>query len=119
MKENNPIVYSTEKGRICPECDFPEKECHCRTKKISKIIFDDGTIRIRKEKKGRNGKEVTTIQGIPLSEQAVQSIATDIKKKLGTGGTVKDDIIEIQGDRVKFITEYFIKLGYKVQINGG
>jgi len=119
MKENNPIVYSTEKGRIFPDCGFPEKECRCRTKKISKIISDDGTIRIRKEKKGRNGKEVTIIQGISLSEQAVQSIVSDIKKKVGTGGTVKDDIIEIQGDRVKFIAEYFIKLGYKVQINGG
>ena len=59
------------------------------------------------------------MQGSPRSEQGSQAIACDITKKLGTGGTVKDDIIEIQGDRVKFITEYFIKLGYKVQINGG
>jgi translation initiation factor 1 len=119
MKENNPVVYSTEKGRICPDCGFPEKECRCRTKKTSKKLFDDSIVRIRKEKRGRNGKEVTSIQGIPLSEQAIQSIASDIKKKLGTGGTIKDGIIEIQGDRVEFIAEYFIKLGYKVQKNGG
>ncbi|MCH9613552.1 MAG: putative protein YciH [Chlamydiia bacterium] len=94
------VVYSSEKGAMCPKCQKPETECLCPT----------GKLRVRKEMKGRGGKCVTLVEGLPKS--VLKDVATSLKRKLGTGGAVKGITIEIQGDRVDDIKVELKKLGY-------
>lgn len=119
MKASNPVVYSTENGRICPECALPVNRCICKSMKDQKGIPSDGIARIRREKQGRKGKEVTTISGISGSKESLQKIAAEIKKRLGTGGTVRNGIIEIQGDRVDFVLDFLNTQGFKTKKVGG
>ena len=116
------LVYSTDQGRICPECKKPRAACTCRQQKreVKKpVIPADGTVRIRREAKGRNGKTVTTITGVPLDGHALQALATDLKKRCGTGGTVKDGVIVIQGDHREVLLQELKKKGFPVKLAGG
>ena len=79
----------------------------------------DGIARVRRESKGRGGKTVTTITGVPLAEDALKELATTLKKRCGTGGALKDGVIEIQGDHVELLLAELIKLGYKAKKSGG
>jgi translation initiation factor 1 len=104
---SNPLVYSTDKGRITTV-----SESHSLPK-------GDGIVRIRRETKGRKGKGVTTISGVQMSQSDLKQLCSDLKKRCGTGGAVKDDIIEIQGDnrdKIKLIME---KSGHTVKLAGG
>ncbi len=70
--DNSRLVYSTESGRICPSCGNPTVKCTCKKKKAKKkqqVYPDDGVVRIRREVKGRKGKTVTSIFGVPLEDQ--------------------------------------------------
>ena len=99
--DNNRLVYSTVSGRICPSCGHPTTKCTCKKKKTAKkqsIYPIDGIVRIRREVKGRKGKTVPAVFGVPLSDRKLKQFAKILKRKCGTGGTVKDDIIIIQGD---------------------
>lgn len=116
-KELTPTVYSTEHGRICPECSKPVKSCICSKKKIE--TTGDGTVRIGRETKGRKGKGVTTISGIPLDSAGLMTLAKDLKKRCGSGGTVKGSIIEIQGDHRIMLLEELAKHGWRVKRCGG
>jgi len=120
MKRNeNPVVFSTESGRICPDCGFPKQTCKCKKNNTTTSVFPDGTIRVRREKQGRAGKEVSVIRGIPGSQEELQDHAGKIKKQCGTGGSMKDGEIIIQGNHVEFIMCYFSKLGMKIKKDGG
>ena len=99
--DNSRLVYSTESGRICPSYGRPTKKCTCKKKKVTKkesVYPDDGIIRIRREVKGRKGKTVTAVFGVPLAGRDLKQFAKTLKRKCGTGGSVKDGIIIIQGD---------------------
>ena len=94
--ENSRLVYSTESGRICPSCGKTASKCNCKKKKIAKkqsTYPDDGIVRIRREVKGRKGKTVTAVFGIPLSDRDLKQFAKILKRKCGSGGTVKDGVI--------------------------
>ncbi|GAP41389.1 SUI1 family translation initiation factor [Flexilinea flocculi] len=121
MKRNeNPVVFSTESGRICPNCGFPKQSCICKNSKTaSAASFPDGIIRVRREKQGRAGKEVSIIRGISGSLKDLQIHAGNIKKQCGAGGSIKDGEIIIQGDHIEFIMNYFTKLGMKIKKDGG
>jgi len=114
---NHRLVYSSDSGRVCPECARAVKECVCRKK--SSQSGGDGTVRIRRESKGRGGKTVTVITGISLNEDAIKQLSGELKRRCGTGGTVKDGIIEIQGDHRELLLTEFAARGYKVKAAGG
>lgn len=110
------LVYSTDTGRLCPDCQKPIAECIC-----SKMVVPegDGTVRIRRETKGRGGKTVTVISGVPLALDELKTLAAQLKKRCGTGGTLKDGVIEIQGEHVDLLMAELINQGFKVKRSGG
>lgn len=108
MSNDSRLVYSTDMGRI--KQDAPAQQAQ---------TFNDGVIRIRRETKGRKGKGVITVAGLPMIGDELKKMAQNLKKKCGTGGSVKDGIIEIQGDKRDVIKAELEKLGYKVKLAGG
>ena len=119
--ENARLVYSTETGRVCPKCQKPVSKCTCKKKK-PKTPSDsksDGKIRIQREKKGRKGKTVTTVSGLQLNADELKALAAGLKRKCGTGGSVKDGIIIVQGDHRRALQTELIKLGYNAVLSGG
>jgi translation initiation factor 1 len=109
-------VYSTEHGRICPECGKPAASCRCGQKRAASR--GDGIVRIGRETKGRKGKGVTTISGVPLDAAGLQALAQDLKKRCGSGGAVKDGVIEIQGDHRALLLEALAKR-WPTKLSGG
>ena len=98
--DNSRLVYSTETGKICPTCQKPVTDCTCKKKKsISQAnIKIDGLIRVQREVKGRKGKTVTAVSGIQIEDGELKNLAAELKRRCGTGGSVKDGVIIIQGD---------------------
>jgi translation initiation factor 1 len=110
------LVFSTDAGRHCPDCRQPVDACTCKT---SVIPEGDGIARVRRESKGRGGKTVTTVTGVPLPEDALKELATTLKRRCGTGGALKDGVIEIQGDHVQTLLAELLKQGFKAKKSGG
>ena len=105
---NSRLVYSTETGKICPICENPVLKCTCKKKKpkFQPNIKTDGIIQVQREVKGRKGKTVTTVSGFQINADELKNLATKLKRHCGTGGSVKDGVIIIQGDhRDTLITE--------------
>lgn len=101
------LVYSTETGRIKQQSES------------GPLVKTDGIIRIRRETKGRKGKGVTTLSGFDLEADQLKALAKKLKKTCSTGGTVKDGIIEIQGDHRETLKQQLDKMGYPVKLAGG
>lgn len=112
-----PTVYSTEHGRVCPKCGKPSSSCSCGKKPAGPV--GDGIVRVGRETKGRKGKGVTLISGVPLDAPGLLALGKELKKRCGSGGTVKDGIIEIQGDHRDMLLEELQKRGWKVKRCGG
>lgn len=110
------LVYSTESGRTCPDCSQPMDDCRCGPAAPPE---GDGIVRVSRETKGRKGKGVTLISGLVLPEKDLKALAKTLKAKCGTGGTVKDFVIEIQGDQRDTLVPELEKLGYRVKRAGG
>ncbi|MBD8189233.1 translation initiation factor Sui1 [Pseudomonas viridiflava] len=110
------LVFSTDAGRHCPDCRQPVDDCTC---KQTAIPEGDGIARVRRESKGRGGKTVTTIAGVPLAEDALRDLAKALKQRCGTGGSLKDGVIEIQGDHVELLLAELTKKGFKAKKSGG
>lgn len=110
-------VYSTEQGRICPGCDQPVTSCRCKAQQA--VPSGDGIVRISRETKGRKGKGVTLASGVPLTDDALKSLAKNLRQKLSSGGSVKDGIMEFQGDQRQALKALLEKEGYKVKLAGG
>ncbi|MCK9503159.1 MAG: stress response translation initiation inhibitor YciH [Porticoccaceae bacterium] len=107
MSKNSRLVYSTASGRIndkAPAAAPPQ---------------GDGIVRIRRETSGRKGKGVTTITGVPLEEKPLNELAKELKQLCGTGGTVKNFVIEIQGDHREKLRDALTRKGYTVKLAGG
>ena len=119
--DNSRLVYSTETGKICASCQKPVAECTCKkTKSRSQPdIKIDGIIRIQREVKGRKGKTVTTVSGFQIAADELKNLATQIKRRCGTGGSVKDGVIIIQGDHRETLLFELKKQGFKVKLAGG
>lgn len=111
-------VYSTDKGRLCPDCGQPVASCQCRSRMVPREA-GDGVVRIGRETKGRKGKGVTLITGVPLAEEELKALASRLKQLCGTGGTVREGVIEIQGDQRDRLVQWFEQQGYKVKRAGG
>lgn len=111
---NEDLVYSTAHGRMCPECGESAKRCVCD--EVEKAaVCGDGNVRVRYEVAGRKGKGVTVISGLPLNEPQLKSLAKSLKQKCGTGGSVKDGAIEIQGDHRASLAAELRGQGYTVK----
>ncbi|HNX74351.1 MAG TPA: translation initiation factor Sui1 [Candidatus Rifleibacterium sp.] len=118
------LVYSSEWGRMCPDCEQPVEQCRCR-KQAAQTAGPatgrpaDGIVRVSRETKGRKGSGVTLISGLPGGEEGLKKLAAELKKKCGAGGAIKDGVIEIQGDHRDRLIDELQKLGYKVKRCGG
>lgn len=119
--DDSRLVYSTEFGRACPECGRPVKECVCprgKRKAEGGAPAGDGTVRVRRETKGRGGKTVTTVSGVPAGAD-LEALAQDLKRRCGTGGTVKDGQVVMQGDCVEKVLAGLSARGWKAKRAGG
>ncbi|SMF30216.1 translation initiation factor Sui1 [Desulfovibrio gilichinskyi] len=115
-KKQSTLVYSTDHGTMCTSCKRPIADCICGQKNKPK---NDGIIRIERQTKGRKGKGVSLISGLPLEGEELKKLAKILKAKCGTGGTIKDGVIEIQGDHRQNLKIELEKIGYKVKLAGG
>lgn len=115
---NSRLVYSDEIGTTCPKCGWRLKDCRCN-KKPESITKGDGIVRIQRETKGRKGKGVTLISGIPLAAGELKVLAKTLKQKCGTGGTIKNGVIEIQGDHRDLLLGLLQDKGWQVKKAGG
>jgi translation initiation factor 1 len=115
------LVYSTESGRMCPTCRHPQPQCTCKAQAAAALARNagDGTVRVTRETKGRGGKAVTLIKGLALDAEALTALAKQLKAQCGTGGTVKDGIVEIQGDHVEKLLVALVGKGFKAKRAGG
>lgn len=101
---------------MCPECSHPLDSCICNEPEVP---AGDGIIRVSRETSGRKGKGVTIVKGIPLVGNDLKALAKKLKQKCGVGGTVKDGVIEIQGDHRDLLVEELKKQGYQAKKAGG
>lgn len=118
MKKNSTRVYSTETGSICPSCGNKLKSCKCKEISSSQIS-NDSKVRVSRESKGRKGNGVSLISGLPLKESEMKVLAKKLKQICGSGGAVKNGIIEIQGEHRDKLVAELIKLGYLAVKAGG
>ncbi|MBN2416535.1 stress response translation initiation inhibitor YciH [bacterium] len=117
MGKDRSLVYSTGEGRICPDCHLPWGDCICREAKPA--YAGSAVLKVRREVKGRKGKTVTTVSGVGGSETAIEDLAKTLKQALGTGGSVKEGVIVIQGDHRKKIVDLLTEKGFTVKLAGG
>ena len=110
MKDSSRLVYSTETGRIKHSEKIPS---------ATPTPGPDSVVRLQRESKGRGGKGVTLITGLPLDSDELKKLAKELKQLCGTGGTVKDGVIEIQGEQREKLKPFLEKKGFKVKIAGG
>jgi len=96
---------------------MPVLDCICE--KANQIATGDGIAKIRREIKGRKGKTVTTISGLEMGNETLHQLASELKQSCGTGGSIKDRIILIQGDRIKQVKSFLENKGFKVKQTGG
>ena len=92
------LVYSTGLGRICPGCGWPEADCKCSQNAATESIPTRLVAKLRMEKKGRGGKTVTVVDNLPNNDAFLRDLCQDLKRACGTGGSVVDGAIELQGD---------------------
>ncbi len=117
MPSESRTVYSTEKGRICPNCGKPVAECACKKKGVAPA--GAGVVRVAIERKGRRGGTVSVIAGLALNHDQLRELASALKRKCGTGGTVKDGVIEIQGDHRDTLVAALKERGISAKCAGG
>ena len=111
------LVYSTDAGRMCPDCHQPTLACVC--KKATTRPAPDGVIRVSRQTKGRGGKTVTRVEGMPLGDDALAQLGKQLRTACGSGGTVKGGVIEVQGDHCDKVIEALVQQGYAAKRSGG
>lgn len=116
-QSDSRLVYSTDSGRLCPQCHRPLVNCVCGADKPAAV--GDGIVRLHRATKGRGGKAVTVIKGLALSGEELKSVAKKLKQKCGVGGAVKGEDIEIQGDQRSLLQAELESMGFTVKIAGG
>jgi translation initiation factor 1 len=112
-------VYSSEQGRLCPDCGAARNHCRCRQQPAAAAPEGDGIVRIRRQSKGRGGKTVTLIEGLPDDAAALRERATRLKRHCGVGGAVREHCIEIQGDQRERLAVLLRAEGFTVKLAGG
>jgi translation initiation factor 1 len=114
------LVYSTDQGRLCPDCNMPIDACRCaELAEQSRLKQSDGVVRIRRETKGRKGKGVSIVSGLPLATDDLKKLAKELKQKLSTGGAIREGDLEFQGDVREALKKLLEDRGYTVKLSGG
>lgn len=109
------LVYSTDGGRACPACRLPFAQCACHSKAV---VQGDGVVRVARQSKGRGGKTVTLVKGLALDATALALLGKQLRTACGAGGTVKDGVIEVQGDHGEVVMVALVKLGHQPKRSG-
>lgn len=112
------LVYSTDLGRMCPVCRNPMARCGCK-RNPAPAPAGDGIVRVSRESKGRGGKTVTVVRGLALDAAALVQMAQKLKAACGSGGTVKDGVVEVQGDHCEKVIALLQGQGHTVKRAGG
>lgn len=107
-------VYSTDQGDL-----RGQTESDLQARDRARLDALDGIVRIKRETAGRKGKGVTTVHGVPLEEKALKTLAQALKKRCGSGGALKEGVIEIQGDHREVLRAELEKRGFSVKLAGG
>ncbi len=111
------LVYSTEVGRICPGCQRALADCACKA--LARAApAGDGAVRVARQTKGRGGKSVTVVTGLALDAVALALLGKQLRTACGSGGTVKDGVIEVQGDHCDLVMQSLVKLGHRPKRTG-
>lgn len=112
------LVYSTDGGRMCPTCRQALADCRCATAAAARPL-GDGQVRVSRDSKGRGGKTVTVVRGLPLPAAELAAMAKQLRSACGSGGTVKDGVVEIQGDHRDRVLQWLVAQGFKAKAAGG
>jgi translation initiation factor 1 len=110
------LVYSTDHGRMCPTCRQPQEACTCKAALVPK---GDGNVKVSRETKGRGGKAVTVVKGLPLDAEALATLGKRLRTACGSGGTAKDGVLEVQGDHAERVVAWLVAEGFKAKRSGG
>ena len=113
------IVYRSDVGRICPGCRRPIAQCACQDQRGKSVRAGAGVVRVSRQTQGRGGKAVTLITGLPLDAEALTTLAGELKRRCGSGGTVREGAIEIQGEQRDTLVAELIGRGYAARRAGG
>jgi translation initiation factor 1 len=111
------LIYSTDAGRMCPVCRKPVAQCICKQAKPAPP--SDGIVRVSRETKGRGGKAVTIVRGLALEAAELDKLGKHLKAACGSGGTVKDGVVEVQGDHCEKVIALLKAQGHAVKRAGG
>jgi translation initiation factor 1 len=120
-REKGRLVYSTDVGRVCPGCGRPARDCKCSTRSADQaaesLPAKPGKIvaKLRMEKKGRGGKTVTVVYGLPRNAGFLKELCQELKRASGTGGAVSEDTIELQGDLRDRVRDHLLGKGFVVK----
>ena len=117
-RDGGGIVYTTGVGERCPNCLRPIRDCVCKQGTPGKAT-GGGAVRVSRETQGRKGKGVTVITGLGLPPTELDALATELKKRCGSGGSSGDGRIEIQGDHRDRLVEELIRRGWPAKRAGG
>jgi len=113
------IVYRSDVGRICPGCRRPVAQCACKDARGKPLPDATGPVRVSRQTQGRGGKAVTLITGLPLDEAQLAALAGELKRRCGSGGTVREGTIEIQGEHRDTLVSELQRRGYAARRAGG
>jgi translation initiation factor 1 len=114
-RPSSRLVYSTDAGRVCPGCGWPAGDCRCSKPAEDGSIPSRIVAKLHVEKKGRGGKTVTVVDGLPRNAAFLKNLGQELKRACGTGGREADGAIELQGDLRDRIREVLLKRGFAVK----
>jgi len=113
------IVYRSDVGRVCPGCRRPIAQCACKDARGKPARPGTGMVRVARATQGRGGKAVSVITGVPLDEAALAALARELKQRCGSGGTVREGTIEIQGEHRDTLVAELLRRGFAAKRAGG
>jgi len=121
MSGDRRLVYSTEHGSLDKPMQKKTSKKKRQTTPAAAAIKNPNKqgVRIRRESKGRSGKTVSIIDGLSLNDAALKKLLKQLKGQLGTGGAIKNGVLEIQGDHREKLVALLEKHGFKARLAGG
>ena len=115
-RNNARLVYSTRTAGKCPVCGWPLRDCQCSARHAAREPVPARVVaKLRTEKKGRGGKTVTVVYGLPQNDEFLKELSQELKRACGTGGTIVEGGVELQGDLRARVRDVLVERGYVVK----
>ena len=115
-KSNARLIYSTDTSGKCPVCGWPQRDCQCSSRReASEAVPARVVAKLRTEKKGRGGKTVTVVYGLPQNSEFLKELSQELKRACGTGGTATEEGVELQGDMRERVRDVLTKRNFVVK----